>query len=472
MKQLSSQDASFLYLDSQGAHLTLTGLSVYRQPRRPHAPLTYQDIFRHVRSRLPSLPVFRQKMVRPPLDIDYPYWVEDETFDLQYHVRRYRGPAPRSRAELYGTVAELHAQPLDLSRPPWEMQVVEDLGPIEGLPKNSFALITRYHHSAIDGASGNALIRGLHDIRPRDITDSAAEAAEGAGEAPGTLGLLARAAVNNLAAPIQLARSLGKAVPGIIRSAWPGGDTADDSAAPECRFNRPISSKRVFHATAIPLDEIRSVRNAIAGATVNDVILSVCAGGLRSWLQERGELPEDSLVAMVPINLRAGSEAVPGNRVGMMFIPIYTDIASPLARLRAVQERTRRAKTSVDDGTQERIRELSSHIPALTISSSGRVITGLALARRLIRLCNCTITNVPSPRRTLYLGRARMVYTTGAGPIIDGMGLIISLFTYAGQVDFTLTSCPEILPDPASLGRHIQQAFEALRVDVLQRVGD
>lgn len=471
MKQLSSQDASFLYLDSQGAHLTLTVLSVYQQPRRPHAPLTYADVLAHIRSRLPSLPLFRQKMVRPPMDVDYPYWVDDESFDLESHVRPFHGPTPKSREQLYEAVAELHAQPLDLSRPPWEMQLIERLAAIPGLPKNAFALITRYHHSAVDGASGNTLIQGLHDICPRDITAAPVGSGTETAKAPGTLSLLARAAVNNVAASVRLAQSFGRAVPEIIRSSRES-ESVSDSAVPKCRFNGSIGAARVFHATGISLDEIKSVRKAVEAATVNDVILAICAGGLRSWMQEQNELPEDSLVAMVPVNLRAGNDQAPGNQVGMMFLPIYTDIASPLARLRAVRDRTRRAKAQVDNGTQERIREFSSHIPAMTVSSSGRVITGLGLARRLIRLCNCTITNVPSPERTQYLGRARMVYTTGAGPILEGMGLIISLFTYAGKVDFTFTSCPEMLPEPDRLGQHFQAAFEALRKAALQRAED
>lgn len=464
MKQLSSLDATFLYLDSRGAHLTLTGVYVYRQPRRPHQPLTYADIVRHIRSRLHAAPGFTQKLVRPPLDLDYPYWIEDADFEIESHIRRYEGAVPRNRSELYDIVAELHAHPLDMSRPLWETQVLETLGPLEGLPKNCFALITRYHHSAIDGAAGNFLIESLHDVRPRDIEDCPAHPAKRKiARKPGTVGLLFRAAVNNLVGQVQLAQSVGKALPGIVRSGWAGDEDAGRAPVPKTRFNRSIGPRRVFHATSIPLAEIKQVRNAVKGATVNDVILAACAGGLRSWLEERDELPENSLVVMVPVNLRAGHETSAGNRVAPLFIPIYTDIADPLARLRAVHRRASRAKAQVDDETQERIRDITHHIPALALSSSGKVLTGLGLGRRLNPVFNCTITNVPSPNRTLYLGRARMVYTTGAGPVLDGVGLIISLFTYAGQVDFTFTSCPEMLPEPAGMGQHLLRAFGALK---------
>lgn len=460
MKQLSSQDAVFLYLDSRNAHLTLTALNVYQQPRRPHPAVTFDDVVRHVGSRLHAVPLLRQKLARPPLDLDYPYWVDAPDFELEAHVLPYRGPAPRTVGELFDAVAGLHAQALDLARPPWEMHVIEDLGPLEGFPENCFALVTRYHHAAIDGASGTDLVRGLHGIKPGDIEDY--EAHLKAAREPGALGLLARAALNNLRGQYRLVRSIGDAAPGLVRSLWDRDDNDGSAAVPYTRFNRPVGPERVFHAMSIPLAEIRAVRDSVPGATVNDIILTACAGGLRSWLKERDELPEVSLVGMVPVNLRTGDETVPGNRLAMMFIPIHTDIARPLARLRAVHERTRQAKKDVENEVQERIREITDHIPAVTISSTGRFLTGLGLGRHL-RLCNCTITNVPSPDRTLYLGRARMVYTTGAGPILDGMGLIISLFTYAGQVNFSFTSCPNILPEPRDLARHVKAAFEALR---------
>jgi WS/DGAT/MGAT family acyltransferase len=464
VKQLGGQDATFLYLDSRGAHLTLTGLYVYQQPRKPHRPIRFTDIVRHVRSRLPSLPVFRQKLIRPPLDTDYPYWVEDPDFRLEQHIHRYRGKPPGSRAELERLVAKLHARPLDLSSPPWQMHVIEKLGAIEDVPGNCFALISRYHHSAIDGASGNALIYGLHGTRPADIENTGGGTALTARErVPGTMGLLARAAVNNLQGQVRLLRSIGGAVPGMIRSAISADSKQKSAPVPDTRFNGPVTADRVFHAISIPLAGIKAIRDAIPGATVNDVILAVCSGGLRRWLMAMDELPEDSLVAMVPVNLRsAGESDLQGNQVGMMFIPIFSDIGNPLARLRAIHDTSRLAKEEAASEMQQHLREIVNYIPAMSISSAGSLVTGLGLAQRLIRLLNCTITNVPSPAETLYLGRGRMVYMTGAGPILDGMGLIISLFTYREQVNLSLTSCPGMLPDPQALGRCMEEAFAEL----------
>jgi hypothetical protein len=167
---------------------------------------------------------------------------------------------------------------------------------------------------------------------------------------------------------------------------------------------------------------------------------------------------------MVPMNLRPSATAdTQGNRVAMMAIPLHSDIADPLARLRAVHEAARRAKSSmISDGAAD-MQELIDQVPAPALSTVGSLVSGLGLNRRLVRLFNCTVTNVPSPSGALYLARGKLVYATGAGPILDGMGLIVSLFTFQGKIDITLTSCPEMLPDPAALGQCTRDAFTRLR---------
>jgi diacylglycerol O-acyltransferase len=463
LKQLSGQDSTFLYLERRGAHLNLTGLYVYRQPRAPHPPVRTRDVVRHVRARLDAIPLFRQKLLRPALDLDYPYWVDDPDFRLGNHIHRYRGRPPADRAGLYAAVARIHATPMDFSRPPWAMYVIENPGPLEGLPRKCFAIITRYHHSAIDGASGMQLIHALHDSRPsagkRPPTERWNPDA-----APGTIGMLARAAVNNVARQVRLARSVAGAAPAILRSVLPGGDGTGSLPVPRTRFNAAIGADRVFHAESVPLADVQAIRGAVPGSTVNDVMLAICGGGLRSWLRAQGELPEDSVVAMVPMNLRPSATAdTQGNRVAMMAIPLHSDIADPLARLRTVHEAAGRAKSGMSRDGAADMQELIDQVPAPALSTVGSLVAGLGLNRRLVRLFNCTVTNVPSPSGALYLGRGKLVYATGAGPILDGMGLIVSLFTFEGKVDITFTSCPEMLPDPAALGLCTQDAFTRLR---------
>jgi WS/DGAT/MGAT family acyltransferase len=464
LKQLSGQDSTFLYLDRRGAHLNLTGLYIYRQPRAPQPPVRTRDVVRHVRGRLDAVPLFRQKLLRPALDLDFPYWVDDPDFRIENHIHRYDGVPPADRAELYAAVARIHAAAMDFGRPPWAMYVIENPGPLEGLPRKCFAIITRYHHAAIDGASGMQLIHALHDSRPAAGDQPPTKRWKPAA-APGTISLLARAAFNNVARQVRLARSVAGAAPAMLRSVLPGGDSAGSLPVPETRFNGAIGADRVFHAESVALAEVQSIRGAVPGCTVNDVLLATCGGGLRAWLQAREELPEDSVVAMVPVNLRPSAAAdTRGNRVAMMAIPLHSDIADPLARLRAVHEAARRAKAGMGGDGAADMHELIGQIPAPALSTVGSLVSGLGLNRRLVRLFNCTVTNVPSPSGALYLGHGKLVHASGAGPILDGMGLIVSLFTFQGKVDITFTSCPEMLPDPGELGQCTRDAFNRLRV--------
>jgi len=466
MKQLTGQDASFLYLESRGAHLHLTALYVYQQPRAPTAPLTFADIVRHLDSRLDSSEIFRQKLVRPPLDLDYPYWVDDAEFNLKRHMHRFTGAAPRSRRALFDLVAKLHAKPLDLSRPPWEMVVLEKLGPIEGVPQRCFAIIARYHHAAIDGASGSQLVDGLHDLQPSEIApaDSSGGPWQPAPE-PGRTDVLTRGVLNNLGAPFKILKTVAGAAPGMILSRF---KTSDDelpktTTAPKTCFNQPVSRERVFHSMSIDLQRVKEIRSLVPGATVNDVILTICGGALRTWLEAHGELPTESLVAMVPVNARTSEQSsLGGNRLGTLFVPIHTDLSDPVERLQAVQQATQKAKSASGGLDARQISEVTSHVPALTLSSVGHLVTRLGIGHRVKPLCNCTITNVPGPRSTLWLGPAELVWSTGTAPIIDGMGLIISAFSYRGQITFSFCSCPEMVPDAEFMGDCTQEAYEAL----------
>jgi len=463
VKQLSGQDASFLYLDTRGAHLNLTGLYVYQQPADAKQAVDYDDIFRHVQSRLDRVSLFRRKLVRLPLNLDHPYWADDPDFDLTSHIHRYTGPVPRGQRQLYDAVTAIHVSELDLSRPPWEMFVFEKLGRIKGLPKNCFAIVTKYHHASIDGASGSELVDGLHDNAPTKISSETHSQWQPDRE-PGMLKLLTSAAVNNMRQPVQLAKSLAGAFPALMQSAFTRDKPEKSDSVPKTRFNEGISEKRVIDAVSFELPQLKAIRQAMPEATVNDVILSICGGALRLMLEGLKELPGQSLVAMVPVNLRSSGESeVGGNKVGALFVPIHSDIDNPLTRLKSIHQATKKAKSPDHGLSAQDLGEITSHIPALPLATTARLITGLGLAHRVNPICNCTITNVPGPRSTIYLGPARMVHTFGCGPVIDGMGLIISVFTYNDEITFSFTSCPEMLPDPGVLSRYTREAFRSLK---------
>ena len=472
MRQLTAQDAAFLYLESQGAHLHLTGLYIYDQSTAPGGIVRHKDLLRYIESRLHTSPVFRQKLVSLPLSVDYPYWVDDEQFDLEFHVRHIALPEPRDWRQLCILVARIHSRRLDLNRPPWEMYLVEGLDNIKGIPKGAFAIVAKYHHAAIDGATGTEIVAGLHSTTPEVVIDPEPEPWQPEPE-PSWLGLMARAAVNNIRQPFQLTRAVASVLPGISESLLKGGlpEINERYDVPETIFNAPVSAHRVFDGTTFKLRQLSEIRKAVPGATVNDVILSLCGGALREYLISKDELPEESLIVMAPINTRTQNEAdIAGNVLATMFVPVHTDIADPLARLRAVREATASAKATEGAIGARQMTDLTRHIPSATTALAGRLVTGLGLGHRAVRLANCTITNVPGPQQPLYLNGAKLIRSTGCAPIIDGMGLILTAISYDGEVVLAITGCREITPDPEFFIACTRRAFQDLRKAAMAEV--
>jgi len=464
MQQLSGQDATFLYLESPGAHLHLTGLYVYQQPAGKNR-LDHAAICGLITAALEGVAELRQKLLRPPLDIDYPIWVDDPDFDITEHLYRHSGPPPRDQSALFEAVADIHAEAMDMSRAPWEMHIIERLDGIAGFPQCCFAIVMKYHHTAIDGASGAALIGRLHGI-----TGAEPVKVKRAMAPPGTARLLLGAAVNNVINVAALTRSLAKAAPGVLRNflTEPSIHAPARSPVPDTRFNQPVSSRRVMHATTISQQRLRAVRLAVPGATFNDVLLTLCGGALRQWLLHHDELPAGSLVAMVPVNTRNEAEQqLSGNRISSLFLPIGSHIENPLERLHMVHSASRHAKSERGGIMNPRqVSEITRSIPALPLSLTAHLITGFGLAWRGIRLCNCTITNVPAHHANLHLGPAALVGIFGNGPLLDGMGLIISMFSYAGNTSLCFTSCPEMLPNPAELSSGVEAELASLEREV------
>ncbi len=465
MRQLTAQDAAFLYLESQGAHLHLTALYIYDQSTAPGGVVRHKDVLRYVESRLHTSPVFRQKLVSLPLSVDYPYWVDDEQFDLEFHIRHIALPEPRDWRQLCILVARIHSRRLDLSRPPWEMYLVEGLDNIKGIPKGAFAIIAKYHHAAIDGATGTEIVAGLHSTTPEFESDPEAEPWEPQSE-PSWLGLMARAAVNNIRQPFQLARAVASVLPGVSQSLLKGQlpDISQNYEVPDTIFNASVSAHRVFDGITFKLKQLSDIRKAVAGATVNDVILTLCGGALREYLLSKDELPEESLIVMAPINTRTAEESdVAGNVLATMTVPVHTDVADPLARLRAVREATAGAKATDRAIGARQMTDISRHIPSATTALAGRLVTGLGLGHRAVRLANCTVTNVPGPQHPLYLNGAKLLKSTGCAPVLDGMGLILTAISYNGEIVLSITGCREITPDPEFFVACARRSFQALK---------
>jgi WS/DGAT/MGAT family acyltransferase len=464
MQQLTGQDASFLYFETPLAPMHVAGLTIYEQSTVPGGLVRFKDILRHIEGRLPRARAFRQKVVRVPFDLDHPWWVEDRSFDIEFHVRHIALPRPGDWRQLCIQAARLHSRPLDPSRPLWEFTIIEGLDGVAGLPPGCFALLTKIHHAAVDGVSGVELTAALHDVEPvRSTPDEDTWRPE---RVPGSVQLLTKAWVNNAKRPVRLARVVGRTVPGVGRAIGVLRDRSEGTGrtrVPRTRFNGTVSAHRVFDGVRFELADVARIRKAVPGATVNDVVLTIVGGALRRYLESKGELPDDPLVAMAPISVRSESEqGTAGNRVSAMLVPLGTNVAEPLERLAAVYTGTQASKELTNAIGADVLTDYQQFIPGSLAGLAARLSSRMGLANRGAPMFNCVVTNVPGPQRPLYLNGARAVAMYGLGPIGDGNGLIHGVLSYNGQLTVSVTSCRDMLPDPAFYARCIEESVAEL----------
>jgi WS/DGAT/MGAT family acyltransferase len=472
LQQLSGIDASFLYMESGRSFGHVSGLSIYERPDGDYQP--FEAFRRQIESRLPLLAPFRRRLVEVPFGLDHPYWIDDPDFDLDYHIRHVAVPPPGEMEQLCALTARIIARPLDRARPLWEFWV------IEGLPEGRFATLTKIHHATVDGAAGAEMLGILLDDRPdaplpeieddwrpdpvpsesellvRTLAQLPARPRKALGLQVRALRELARATRNDNFDV--LADLLRRGLPGPLgtvakRVLGPGAHEVDEPPpvpnlqAPRVRFNRTITPHRRLAVRTTALDDVKAVKNAVGG-TVNDVVMAVCAGALRRYLEEKGELPDQPLVAMVPVSVRTGEEADRWtNRVSALFTAIPTDEPDPLNRLAAMHRWMRVAKSQFDLIPADALVEIAEIAPPALAVRAMRVAARVRWADRLSLPFNLVISNVPGPRHPLYLAGARLLEYHPVSTVTDGQGLNITVHSYLDLLHFGLVSCREAVPD-------------------------
>ena len=467
MLQLSGQDASFVYLETPHTPMHIGSVGIYDPATAPGGFVRFKDILKFIESRLSGARSFRQRLVRVPFDLDHPYWIEDPEFDIEYHVRHIALPKPGDWRQLCIQVARLHSRPLDLNKPLWEFTIVEGLDNVEGLPPGCFALVAKVHHAAIDGMSGVEMSAAIHDIdaamRPPEAKDDWS-----AESMPNVVELLTRSYFNSLRQPMRVAETIGRSLPGMAKltmSVTKGEiSIANTKPAPKTRFNGKVGAHRVFDAAPLPLKDIRAIKDAVPGATVNDVILAIVGGGLRGYLAAKGELPPESMTAMAPISVRAeGEKAALGNLVSAMVVGLGTHIADPLERLAYVHAEATNSKAMTGAVGARTLTDYSQLIPSGLAGLAARLYTRVGAANAHAPVFNCVVTNVPGSRIPLYFCGAKMVGMYGLGPVFDSMGLINTIYSYTDTIAISFTCDRVMLPDPDGYAAALQAAFAELK---------
>ena len=464
VKQLSPHDTVMLIQDGPRTPNQMGPLFICDQTTAPQGRVTFTDVLEGIEARLHLAPALRRKLARVPFGLDRAYWVDDDDFDLEFHVRQLALPQPGDWRQLCIQSARLFARPLDLTRPPWELYVIEGLNDLDGVPPGSFGVLMKIHHSMIDGTEGAQLVTILTGAE-RDPQIAPPRKTWRGKPAPSTVSLLGRSLLHGYrwpAAVAGLVREALPAMPGLVPSLVKlisGGATV-----PITRFNGPVSPHRVVDGLTLPFEEIRRVKRAVPGATINDVALSIVAGGLRRYLSAHEELPELSLVAAVPISTRAaGTEGQGGNQIDGARVPIRTDIDEDLPRLAAIAESTTNIRDFQNGVGLRHLAQMTEVLPGGLLGTalrSGNVLmarTGVAAA------ANCVVTNVPGPLgMSFYFLGAEIVQSYGAGPLLDGLGLFHLIGTYGTSMLLSVTACRLMLPDPEFYVACLRETFDSL----------
>ena len=479
MKQLSGMDASFLYFETPSAPGHVFSVWIYDQSTAPGGKVTFKGILEHVNSRLHVSRTFRQRLVQVPLGLDHPYWIEDPDFDLEYHVRHIALPRPGDWRQFCIQVARLHSRPLDRSRPLWEMYVIEGLNDVAGLPKGSFALMTKIHHAAVDGVTLLEITSALNDLTanaraPEPTTEWRPE------QLPTPFELLSRAAINTATRPMRTARLTASAVPGGAEPlrelrARRNFELPAMSAAPRTRFSGVVTTHRVVEARQFDLATAKQIKAAVPGATINDVAITVVGGALREYLREQGELPEQALRVMAPISTRTPEQAgTAGNQVSAMIVTAGTDVPDARERLAAVHESTAASKAAAEATGALDLAQFSELVPGGLLALAARTASQFEMATRTTPLVNTVVSNVPGSQVPLYFAGARLVTFFGGAGVADGMGLLHGVSSYTGQLIISVVADREMLPDPGHYADLLEQSFAELAAatNASRRVAD
>jgi diacylglycerol O-acyltransferase / wax synthase len=478
MRQLTALDQQFLALEDSRHVGHVGALAVLDPSTTPSGTLTLEDLQLLIAERLPLVPPFRWRLVTVPFDLDYAYWLDDPDFDLDFHVRELALPPGGADEKLAEQVARIFARPLDRARPLWELYL------IHGLQEGRVGVMSKIHHAVIDGISGNEIMGVLLDVSPegREPPEAFAEPPD---LPPSDAEMLARGVLGVPRYPLRLLRSIPKALPNVSEvpqlANVPGVGLAGRLAAevqrlvgrgrvighrdlvpPRTTFNGRISPHRRYAFGQLSLDEVKEVKNAY-GVTVNDVVVSVCAGAVRRWLLEHDELPEDPLVAQVPVSVRREKEqGTFGNRILLMTAPLFTNEADPIRRLQRTHAALLEMKERHRALPAELLQDANEFIPPALFSRAARLTFGLATGPGR-PAWNLVVSNVPGPQFPLYMAGAKLEANYPISVVTDGMGLNITVMSYLGQLDFGIVADREQMPDVWSLIGWLSDALDEIK---------
>jgi len=458
MKPLSGVDGAFLHLETPETPMHVGSLHLFDLPDG-YTGNFYADIKRRMKTRVRLAPVFTRKLAPMPLQFANPVWVEEDKVDFDHHVQHVALPGPGTQAQLEDCAGQLHSELLDRSRPLWRLYV------IDGLQTGQAAYYIKVHHAVLDGQAGVLLAMALFDVTPKP--QRVARRTGPPAEHPGMVELAAAALKHDAGQYIKLLRHLPdvvKTLAGLFRAAPDkarGQLGQNFSFGPKTPLNVPITGERGFAALSIPLDTLKQLAGAHE-AKLNDIVLALCGGALRRYLQRHGGIPRKPLIAAMPISLRKPGNTEYTTQATLSLVNLNTHIADPVKRLRAIRDAAGAMKTLARRAKGV----IPTDFPSIGVPW---VLHGLAslygrsgIAGAMPSIANVAISNVPGPQLPLYAAGARMATYWPLSIVEHGMGLNITVMSYAGAMGFGFTTARCAVPDARELSVGLLEALDEL----------
>jgi diacylglycerol O-acyltransferase / wax synthase len=458
MQRLSGLDASFLYLETAKQPLHVCSILELDTSTMPGG-YTFDRLRDALGLRIKAMPEFREKLADNRFNLDHPVWVDDKDFDVDRHLHRIGLPPPGGRDELAQICGHIASLPLDRSRPLWEMWVIENIAGTDARDGGRLAVMTKVHHAGVDGVTGANLMSQLcstePDAPPPDPVDGPGDASD--------LEIAVSGAVKFATRPLRLVNVVPTTLSSVldtVKRARSGNAMAAPFAAPKTAFNTNVTGHRNVAFVQLDLEDIKTVKNHF-GAKVNDVVLALVSGVLRKFLHDRGELPDNSLVAMVPVSVHEKSDRPGRNQVSGMFSKLETQIGEPGERLKAIAEANSVAKQHSSAIGATLLQDWTQFAAPAVFGVAMRVYAASRLSgARPVH--NLVISNVPGPQVPLYFLGSEVKAMYPLGPIFHGSGLNITVMSLTGKLDVGIVSCPELLPDLWDLADDFEAALSEL----------
>jgi WS/DGAT/MGAT family acyltransferase len=466
LQAISGMDATFLYTETPTSPMNIGSVLVIE------GSLDFKSFRDIVHSRIHMFPKLRQRLMYVPLSIDYPYWVDDPHFDIDLHIQHIALPKPGSWKQLRNVASQIFSEPLDQSRPLWSITFVEGLDTIPQVPAGSVAIIAKIHHVAMDGMGSAGLFGLFLDFTPEKSVIPEPQPYNPK-PLPNEIALMIKSAMSFAQEPLKFPKLITSTLTATLKAGFITRVQRQQLptapfTAPATPLNGIIASRRKWNSAILSLDRILNLKR-IMGTTMNDVMLAICAGALRRYLLEKGKLPQKSLVAMVPVSTRDKAEdASHDNQLSAMLIQIATNIEDPIARLEAIHENTTRGKTYKGAVGAKTLAKMAEVVPFGIANQAARLYSRFQIAEMHNPVFNVAITNVPGPSFPLYINGHKMLSIMGSAPIIDGMGLIITILSYDGYVTVSPVSDVKSMPDLDDFTRYIRESANELEAAILK----